>query len=487
VAGVDASGRPGDALELRRAGAADGEALPAAALEPAPAPFFAAVERTLRLGVAWEVETRVVRLSEPGRAAVLAVPLLEDEAVVTEGVPVEDGRARLAFAPDTSQVAWRSTLAPREALALRAPEGVPWTERWRLELEPLWHVDAEGPPPIAVSDELAAPPREWRPWPGETLRLAVARPRGAGGATLTIDAASLALRPGERAADADLALALRASQGGRHTITLPADAELRRVALDGVEQPIRAEGSALSLPLRPGAQGVEVSFRTPQGIALHWAAPRVELGAPAVNLRTTVEVPASRWVLWTSGPRRGPAVLFWSLLAVVAVAAIGLARVPGTPLGVRHWLLLGVGLTQVPVWMAGVVVGWLLALAWRRRMPAPGSPLAFDAVQVALALWTAVALATLFEAIRQGLLGAPAMQIAGNESSAYALRWDQDRSAGATPAASVFSVPIWVYRVAMLAWALWLARALLGWLRWGYESWSSGATWRPLRARASRV
>ena len=48
--------------------------------------------------------------------------------------------------------------------------------------------------------------------------------------------------------------------------------------------------------------------------------------------------------------------------------------------------------------------------------------------------------------------------------------------------AAVLSVPLWVYRLAMLAWALWLARALVGWLRWGYESWSAGGTWRPLRA-----
>ena len=104
------------------------------------------------------------------------------------------------------------------------------------------------------------------------------------------------------------------------------------------------------------------------------------------------------------------------------------------------------------------------------------------AAQLALAAWSGFALVTLFWAIRQGLLGAPAMQIAGNDSTAYALRWFQDRSDGATPAAGVLSVPLWVYRVAMLAWALWLARALLGWLRWGFESWSAGGTWRPLRA-----
>lgn len=483
VAGLDAAGRPGEALELRRSETAAVEALPDA-IEPSPAPFFARVRRTLRLGVAWELETEVVRLSESGRAALLAVELVEGEAIASEGIPAQDGRAQVTFGPTTRRVAWRSTLAPRDSVVLAASREGAWVESWRLEVEPLWHVEAEGVPPVAVPEALAAPPREWRPWPGESLRLAITRPRGAGGATLTIDAAVLAARPGERAADTELGLELRASQGGRHAITLPEGAELRRVEIDGVEQPLRAEGRALSLPLRPGAQGIVLAIRTPVGIGARWAAPRVDLGAPAVNLTTTIEVPPSRWVLWARGPRQGPAVLFWSLLVVVAVAAAGLARVPGTPLRFRHWLLLGVGLTQVPVWMAGVVAGWLLALAWRRRHGATLPPLGFDALQVGLAAWSALALATLFWAIQQGLLGEPAMQIAGNGSTAYALRWLQDRSDGPTPAARVLSVPIWVYRVAMLGWALWLARALLGWLRWGFESWSTGGTWRPLRERA---
>ncbi|HSJ97485.1 MAG TPA: hypothetical protein VLC53_10455, partial [Myxococcota bacterium] len=484
VAGIDASGRAGDALELRRDERGSADAVrPGAALEPTPAPFFARVERTLRLGVAWELETEVARLSEPGRAALIEVPLVEGEAVATEGVAVADGAARLAFAPDTRSGSWRSTLTPRDTIALRAARDAAWVERWRLEVQPIWHVEAEGLPPVAVSDALTAPPRTWEPWPGESLRLAVTRPRGAGGATLTIDAAVLSLAPGQRAADAELGLELRASQGGRHTVVLPAGAELRRVAIDGVEQPIRAEGGELSLPLRPGAQGVELAFRTPEGIAARWKAPRVELGAPAVNLTAAIAVPESRWVLWASGPRQGPAVLFWSLLIVLAVVAVGLARVPGVPLRFHHWFLLGVGLTQVPVWMAGVVAGWLLALGWRRRYGgALATPIAFDAVQLALAAWSAFALVTLFWAIRQGLLGEPAMQIAGNDSTAYALRWFQDRSGGETPAVGVLSAPIWVYRVAMLLWALWLARALLGWLRWGYESWSAGGTWRRLRA-----
>jgi hypothetical protein len=80
-------------------------------------------------------------------------------------------------------------------------------------------------------------------------------------------------------------------------------------------------------------------------------------------------------------------------------------------------------------------------------------------------------------------LGLPEMQIAGNGSTAYALSWYQDRSGSVLPRGLVLSVPLWVYRFLMLAWALWLAFALLGWLRWAWGSFSSGGLWKPRRPR----
>jgi hypothetical protein len=75
------------------------------------------------------------------------------------------------------------------------------------------------------------------------------------------------------------------------------------------------------------------------------------------------------------------------------------------------------------------------------------------------------------------------MQIAGNGSNAHLLRWYQDRASAAPAQAWLFSVPVLVYRLAMLAWALWLAQALLRWLRWGWQCFTSGELWRPLREK----
>jgi hypothetical protein len=89
-------------------------------------------------------------------------------------------------------------------------------------------------------------------------------------------------------------------------------------------------------------------------------------------------------------------------------------------------------------------------------------------------------------ALQQGLLGLPEMQIAGNGSTSTILRWYQDRSGPLLPQAWVVSVPILIYRGLMLAWALWLAFRLLGWLRWGWQGMSEPVLWREVRLELPR-
>jgi hypothetical protein len=70
------------------------------------------------------------------------------------------------------------------------------------------------------------------------------------------------------------------------------------------------------------------------------------------------------------------------------------------------------------------------------------------------------------------------MQVMGNGSGPWSLHWFTDRTSAALPKAWVVSVPVLVYRGAMLAWALWSALALLGWLRWGWGAFSQGGVWK---------
>jgi len=479
VEGLREDGLADDNLEIVRVGERTEGAREG--LQPAPLPPFVLVERFLSLGLSPRVDTRVSRVTPLGSAVVLEVPLIPGESVATPDVRVQGGKALVSMGPQVSEVSWHSILDQTTSLVLRAPEAVAWTEIWRLDASPIWHVGVEGIPVVHRPAEASPRLREWHPWPGEGVTISIARPAAVPGPTLTVDQAVLETTPGLRARDTTVTLEMRTSRGGQHALTLPEGAELQSVSINGRTQPIRQEQRVVTLPLVPGTQTVALTWREKTAMATALASPELALGVPSVNLETRIAMPADRWTLFVGGARLGPAVLFWPLVVVVALAAVALGRSRLTPLGARHWFLLGVGLTQAPLHVAAIVAGWLLALGWRKERGGTLGDRGFDLLQGLLALWTLLALHGLFAAIQHGLLGLPDMQITGNGSTAALLRWYHDRAGATLPRTWVVSVPLMVYRLVMLAWALWIAWAILWWFRWGWACFSEGGRWRPVR------
>lgn len=478
VEGVHEDGVADEQIQLRRI-RRDTEQAEAATLEPGTLPPFVRVERTVHLGLTWSVDTRVLRVSPRGSAVVVEVPVLEGESVTTAGARVENGKVLVNMAPNDTEVAWSSVLATREQLSLNAPQTAAWTEIWRLDVSPIWRVQPSGIPVIHHSNHSSGywfP--EWRPWPGESVALQISRPEGLPGQTLTIDGSVLEVTPGLRATDATLRLELRSSRGGQHTLTLPDNANLQAVTINGQSRAIRQDGQTVTLPLTPGFQRAELRWRQTTEITARFVTPAVNLNIPSVNTQIYLNVPQDRWVLFCGGPQLGPAVLFWSVFSLIVLGALALGRTSITPLRTHHWVLLGIGLSPIMVELALLVVFWLLALGWRKQLETHTRAEVFNFVQVGLVIVTLFALSALFFAVQAGLMGQPEMRIAGNGSDNYLLRWYQDRTGPVLPQSWMFSLPLFVYRLAMLAWALWLAFALIRWLRWGWECFSTNGLWR---------
>ena len=481
VDGLHEDGLADDNLQLTRQSPQDATAA-ATELEVGTLPPFVRLERALTLGLSWELTTRVVRLTPNGSAVVLAVPLLPGESVTTAEQRVEGGKVLVNMAPDQGDLAWSSVLPISEQVTFVASAGEPWTEMWQVEVGPVWHVEYAGAPTVRQGEGGL---REWRPWPGEQVALTVTRPQGVPGQTLTIDSARLSLEPGLRAVDAKLELGLRSSRGGHHVLTIPPDALLQQVTINGTRQTIGQEGQVVRVPVEPGSQRIELSWRETHELGRRYAAPAVDLGAPAVNVTVQMQFPQSRWILLVGGPRLGPAVLFWSFVIMLLIGAAVLSRLSWSPLRGHQWFLLGLGLSPIEVPMAMIVLGWFLALAWRRDH-AGASAWWFDLRQLLLVSWTLIACICLVEAIHKGLLGQPDMQIEGNGSYGSSLSWYQDRvdasplGAGIVPQPWVLSVSMWWYRGLMLAWALWLAWSLVRWLPWAWKSFGAGGLWQPL-------
>ena len=211
----------------------------------------------------------------------------------------------------------------------------------------------------------------------------------------------------------------------------------------------------------------------------------VRLPVESANINTSMGVPDDRWILWAAGPQRGPAVRFWSILLCAVIAAWILGRVAVSPLRPLEWMLLAIGLTQVPLPASLVVVGWLFFLAWRGRQSFLDLPtLGYNLLQVFLVLLTAGALSILVAAVAQALPGNPEMFIVGNGSGRTLLRWYSARADTILPRPSFLSVSMWWYRFLMLAWALWIAAALIRWLRLGLRQFSEGGCFRTFKQKA---
>ena len=437
------------------------------------------VRRTVESGVSWRVYTAVRRVSPVGSPIAVRIPLLPGESLTEGDWETKDGEVAVTLGRDEQEARWTSTLKTADTLRLQAPEGRPWSEIWTLRCGVVWQCAASGIPPVSHEAEGLYQP-EFHPWPGESLQVRFRRPAGVKGQTLTLDDVQLDVVPGVRLETATLSLRTRAAREDTLSLTLPAGAEVQEVKVAGTARPIRPEGGKLSLTVPAGSQAVEVKWHRGQGLRPWYRAPQVGLSAPGVNVHVNVTLPEDRWLLVTRGPAWGPAVLFWGYLLMVLAAAFLLARLPGSPLTAAQWALLALGLSQIPAAGAFVVAGFFFALAWRRSRPL-GAPLLFDALQLGLVLWALVAIGCLYSAIETGLLLRPDMQVAGNGSSATLLRWYVDRIADRTPAVTVVSLPLWVYRVAMLLWSGWLALSLVRWIGWAWRAFNEGGAWKPLR------
>jgi len=450
-------------------------------------PAFVQVERTLHVNLKWTVTTRIIRKS-PNAVVALDIPLLPGEHVTSENFHIADKHVRINMLPGQQSLVYHSSMEPVDSLLFTASKTSAWNEVWLLDISPIWHVETRGIPEINQTNPSGKRFPEFHPYPGETLELLVVKPEGVPGPTMTINRSTLRIKPGRRATETTLTFSLTASHGMQHSITLPSGIELQKTLINHQEVPLQLENNKITLPLIPGVQHVDIGWRTTTNIRYKTTTETIDLGMGSVNHSLEMQVPSSRWILFTGGPRVGPAVLFWGELLVIILVALFLGRITLTPLSTLQWLLLSLGLSQISTIMAAIVVAWLLLLGLRKKRGMEIKQLViFNISQVLLVILTLFALGTLFFAIQQGLLGHPDMQIGGNGSSGHILHWYQDRIGSELPAAWIITVPLLAYRIAMLLWALWLAMALLRWLRWGWDCFSSGNSWKTAPPRNKTV
>lgn len=478
VEGIRENQKPSHQLQLIRAKSSAKGTGEMELAESSHLPPLLNVERILHLGLDWQVETIVTRLSPTGTPLSMKVPLLKGESILSNAFAVKQGKVMVNLSSTQRRVQWMSQLTMGEKVELTATQQFGIVETWRLDVSPIWHIELSGIPAIHQQNQGNSWQPKWRPLPGEKVIIAVSRPQGIAGRTLTIDSSILETTVGKRLRESTLTLVLRSSRGGQHEITLPDTAELVAVTINGKSQPVRQQGNKVSLPIIPGKQRIIVKYRVAASISNFLSVQPVDIGVESVNSQVNLKLGRDRWILYVNGPQMGPAVLIKGLILVVIIGALVLGRIKGSPLRTWQWFLLGIGLILVSPLMIVVVAGWLMAIHYRKYLANIDGHVVFNLGQVAYVILTVAALGVLVFALQQGLLGLPEMQIRGNGSSVWELKWYQDRIDTQLPQPWVFSVPLLVYRILMLLWALWLAFSLISWLRQGWQSFSLGGYWR---------
>ena len=434
------------------------------------------VERTLNFDKEWDVHTEVTRLYQTSGADSITIDLLAGESVKSDDFLIKDGTVTLAFAPGESSKSYASALQIKETLTLKASPTQKHTERWILDISSLWHLKHEGLYPI-ISDQAYRWTPTWHPWPGETLTLNLTKPSGAPGKHVSIERSTLSLNPGHSRTTGKLEIHLRASKGGRHTITFPKGFDLSGFKIDAKPQSTKLKDHRLTFPIHPGTNLLEIEFYEEEGLPYFYRTPVFELGT--THLNSTIQVKAnSRWPLFLGGPRVGPVVLFWGELLVLLIFSIALGRLKIGPLKTHHWILLSLGASSVS-FVSTVFLGlWFVVVAARERYGEKLSDPWLNACQVVLALFTFFTLIIIYDILSQGLLRSPDMGIQGVASRSDLYQWFQDRSPSAYPSAWILSLPLIFYRVAMLCWAIWFALAMIKWSQWFWQAFQKGGLFR---------
>jgi hypothetical protein len=482
--GVDRGRLAARALRLERSVQVQRDSAAGTAYTPPPIPPLVTVVRHLRFSHERLVYTAVYRRAPARGAIAVRVPLLPGERVLSDDVQVADG-AVLVTLGDRDSRAYESQLEPLDTFTLEAAAEAGIVEVWSLDADSQWHLELSGLDAVRANSlragdlGLAQAERFFAPWPGERLDVRVVAPPAVPGPTRTLERLVIRHEQGPRQALEQASLTLRASQGGDLPVGLGEGAELTSVHVDGTPWPLPAlAGGTLTLPVRVGEQRIDVAWRRDAPRGLLDRTPSIDLPLPVTNLHLETSVAADRWTLLVGGPLLGPAALFWGLFAVTLGVAFTLSRLRSLPLTTLDWLLLAAGMSTSNLWGTLVVAPWFLLLAARGHAAIPGR-LAFNAVQVLLVLLTLAFAAVLVVSVQAGLLGLPDMRIEGNGSSAWQLAWYQDRApAHDLPVGWALTAPLWLYRLLMLAWSIWLATALVRWLRWGFTQFSAGGRWR---------
>ncbi|KIM06776.1 MAG: hypothetical protein KU38_11790 [Sulfurovum sp. FS08-3] len=459
-------------IELNRLGALEKKQEELSHIEP-----LVEITRTFYFGQQWYVDTHVRLLNTIEQPFRLSYHLLANESILDKEIEQKEGKVVLHLDNKRGYYTWRSTLPITPTLQLKASHNPQLIEQWQMDIAPIWTMNYQGIEPIEHRKQNDTLMPNFKPWGNESLKLSFTKAKAVEGESLTIQSSNITLTQSSRYRDVTLEIVLKSSQAGQYAFMLQGVDTLKSATIDGITHYLKIDNGKVSIPLKATSQTVTLGWREEIGVDNLYRFPVVNLNKSSTNQTTTLYLPHNRWILWSSGPLVGPAVLLWGVLLAVVLFALVLGRIEGTPLKSRDWLLLGFGVSTTSVMIMLPVVIWIFLLRYRQIRGDDLVGWRRNLTQVAIVVLTFMALGTIVGAVSIGLLGNPDMMITGNNSYTTMLNWYSDRIDTILPQPTVITLSIWYYRILMLVWSIWIAFSLIKWLKWAWSLFSQGDMW----------
>lgn len=422
------------------------------------------VTRHITVGEQISIQTIIERIGSFAREAHVRVALLPGEQVTSGSVNIENSELLVGFAAGMQQQSFSSVIPYTQNLNLTAKSTDRIAEQWIFACQPILSCEFSGIKPISsIIDGMQA--FKFLPFPSETVSLKIQALTGLKGDFITVDQLNHELRWGANLEEGKLTANVRATQQTTFRISVPNDVSIKEVTLNGLSGQSSEKGQESSLLLSPGSHSVSLTYSKNWKPTWKEFVPEISVGAPVNNLTVTVHPSEDRWLLWTGGLAWGPCVVFWVKLLLVVALCITLSRLSLIPGSLFSAILLGAGLTTLPLWAIAFPLSWLVSLMLIPNITEKLLFLPRWFRSVGFILLSIVALAFWYGIVQTGLVFSPPMLIAGNGSSSFSLNWYTDHVMGALPTPYIISLPIWCWRAVALIWSTWLVVALFGWLR----------------------
>ncbi len=437
------------------------------------------VVRVIWFDTDWRMTTQVQRLAPQKGDINIELPVLPFERVTSADFTPRNGIIKVQIPAGEYHVSWNASLEQNSPINLTAQNSPFYVEEWVLHAAHQWRIEMHGVPQVRPQSIESIDNWSFRylPRAGESLSVEISRPQPVEGFSQTFDEIQLNVVPGEQQRKLYLNARYRASRGGQSTIHVGAGEQLE-ASVDGRKEYLQIQDGVINYNVSPGEHTLDFNWRESTPMGFKASLPQIDLNAPMSNLRIQWQVPSDRWVLWTQGPTIGPAIIYWGELLAFLILAGVVWRTRCLPITPISWLLLGLGLSTQSWVLLVVITLWFVVMGLHRKFVHRQSATLFNVVQIMLSVFSVMILLALVSSIPLSLLSSPDMGITGNRSTGNMLYWYADAALNKTPAIAVYSLPLWVYKAVMLAWALWLAFALVRWVRWGWQCLTQDGYWR---------